>query len=362
MQRELFDLNKYMNCAIESIVPDIYKSTLKNPKETVFISKYMNSNKRNSIKRDAYFMKGQHIPVFLIASITSSCNMHCKGCYARANGMCNDAKTDEPLSSGEWLNIFEQANELGVSFVLLAGGEPLLRKDVVYAAAGVKDIIFPIFTNGSLIEEYLSFFDLNRNLVPVLSIEGGRGQTDERRGEGTYDNLMKTMKSMKKHKLLFGASITVTTENLLSITSEEFISNLHSHGCRLVFFIEYVPVEPDTNHLALTETERMKLENQLETLRQKYASIIFLSFPGDEKDMGGCLAAGRGFFHINPNGRAEACPFSPYSDRSLKTNTLLEALQSPFFKRLQAENLVGGEHNGGCALFEKEELVRQLLK
>ena len=77
--------------------------------------------------------------------------------------------------------------------------------------------------------------------------------------------------------------------------------------------------------------------------------------------MGGCLAAGRGFFHINPYGEAEACPFSPYSDRSLTDTSMLEVLQSPFFRKLQEDRLVGGEHTGGCALFEHEAEVREIL-
>ena len=90
--------------------------------------------------------------------------------------------------------------------------------------------------------------------------------------------------------------------------------------------------------------------------------MMFLSFPGDEKFMGGCLAAGRGFFHINPQGEAEACPFSPYSDRNLKEHSLLEVLRSPFFAKLREAELVGGEHTGGCALFERDDEVRKLLE
>ena len=77
--------------------------------------------------------------------------------------------------------------------------------------------------------------------------------------------------------------------------------------------------------------------------------------------MGGCLAAGRGFFHINPYGAAEACPFSPYSDRSLKNYSLLEALQSPLFNKIQTENLTWGEHDGGCTLFNHVNDIESLL-
>ena len=77
--------------------------------------------------------------------------------------------------------------------------------------------------------------------------------------------------------------------------------------------------------------------------------------------MGGCLAAGRGFMHIGPEGKAEACPFSPYSDRNVVESGVKESLKSPFFKKLRDSGLVGGEHTGGCTLFEYEEDVKKLL-
>ena len=90
--------------------------------------------------------------------------------------------------------------------------------------------------------------------------------------------------------------------------------------------------------------------------------MVFIAFPGDEKSSGGCLAAGRGFFHINAMGGAEPCPFSPYSDVSLKNMTLKEALKSPLFQKLQENGNLEKEHIGGCVLFEQEEQVKQLLK
>ena len=357
------ELTCYMNGAIEQMVKDILKSTLQNPKETAYLFQLRAHTKRNEKRRLAQEAAGQHIPAFLICSITHTCNLFCAGCYARANGLCAETAKMELLSAAKWRSIFEQAAELGISFSLLAGGEPLLRRDVMEEAAKVESVTFPIFTNGTLIDEaYASFFDAHRNLVPVLSIEGGRQRTDARRGEGTYEKLMDTMALLKAHKLLFGVSVTVTRENLIEVTSEAFMDMLQKSGCRLVFFIEYVPADPSTRHLAPTDEDRALLEEKQDALRLRYPSISFISFPGDEKYMGGCLAAGRGFFHINPYGSAEPCPFSPYSDRSLTDHTLLEVLQSPLFRMLQTEGLVGGEHIGGCALFEQEALVKQCLQ
>ena len=266
------------------------------------------------------------------------------------------------LSAEKWADIFSQASSLGIGFHLLAGGEPLMRRDVIEKAAELDNTIFPIFTNGTMIDEtYLQLFDSHRNLVPILSIEGNEVSTDARRGEGIYQQLLHKMKSLHDKKVLFGASITVTTQNIDEVTSQSFISQLHALGCRLVFFIEYVPIDSNTRHLAFGDNERLILADRQSQLRKDFDTILFLSFPGDEHKMGGCLAAGRGFFHINPYGAAEACPFSPYSDTNLQEHTLLEVLDSPLFHQLQKNHLVGGDHVGGCSLFEQEEAVKAIL-
>ena len=356
------ELTQYMNSSIAGIVKDVLKETIRNPRETAYLLKLMDYSKKNGQKRLKQEAAGQHIPAFLISSITQSCNLTCAGCYARANGTCTDTLRQPLLTAEEWGGIFRQAAELGVSFNLLAGGEPMLRPEILEEAAKVESILFPVFTNGTLFhEQYLSLFHAHRNLVPVLSMEGGSARTDARRGAGMYAGLQETMQKLKERGILFGVSLTVTRENVQELTSDAFLTTLKGYGCRLIFYVEYVPVAEGTQYLALLPEEIAYLEERLNALRPGYPCFVFLSFPGDEKFLGGCLASGRGFFHINPYGGAEPCPFSPYSDRSLKECTLLEALNSPFFRRLQETHLVGGEHTGGCALFEQESKVRELL-
>lgn len=127
---------------------------------------------------------------------------------------------------------------------------------------------------------------------------------------------------------LFGASVTLTTENIQTVTGEAFLNRLRTLGAKIVFFVDYVPADPGTEALAPGDAERDYLANRLDLLRAARDSMIYVSFPGDEQFSGGCLAAGRGFFHINPTGGAEPCPFSPVSDTSLKRVSLLEALDS----------------------------------
>ena len=72
--------------------------------------------------------------------------------------------------------------------------------------------------------------------------------------------------------------------------------------------------------------------------------FILLSFPGDERADGGCMAAGRGFFHINSHGGAEPCPFSPYSDVNVRDLGVREAMRSPLFSALREGNLLDDDH------------------
>ena len=115
-------------------------------------------------------------------------------------------------------------------------------------------------------------------------------------------------------------------------------------------------------NLAPGDREREKLLDELNRLRGDFSDMIFMSFPGDEKTSGGCLAAGRGFFHINSQGGAEPCPASPYSDINVRDASLIEALDSKLFKSLRDGDLLKDEHVGGCVLFEHKEEVEELLR
>ena len=146
------------------------------------------------------------------------------------------------------------------------------------------------------------------------------------------------------------------------VMGDAFLQSLIEKGCKAVVYVEYVPVNQKTAELAPDEGDRMYMAGRLDELRETYKELVFVSFPGDEKTSGGCLAAGRGFFHINAYGGAEPCPFSAYSDTSLKEVSLEEALQSPLFLKLQNSGTLTVEHTGGCVLFEQEETVKNFVK
>ncbi len=358
-----FDIQEYMTKGVERVVSDILRATLKDPRASASMLKFAAASRAASRKRRKAEDAGEHVPPFLIASITSQCNLHCAGCYSRCNHATVDAAPVRQLTDDEWLRVFEEADDLGVSFILLTGGEPLLRRDIIEAAGKRSNILFPIFTNGTFMDErYFELFARRRNLIPIMSIEGGQAVTDARRGLGVYDRLVANMDECRRRGLIFGASVTVTTENLREVTSRDFLRQLSDRGCRAVIFVEFVPVTEESRHLAPGDADREYLKREIDILRAESPEMVYISFPGDEKSSGGCVAAGRGFFHINSHGGAEPCPFSPYSDVNVRDTSLREALRSPLFLALQADGVLLEDHPGGCVLHEKRAEVERLLQ
>lgn len=361
------NLNSFMDGGIKNITGIAKNFYLGDLKGQAFIIKLIASVKKSSDLRKKHEKNETHIPPFLIASITSDCNLFCTGCYSRANGACsniNENSENKEMTGEEWSRIFKEASDIGVSFILLAGGEPFMRPEIIMEAANYKNMVFPIFTNGTLINEvHIEFFDKNRNMIPVLSIEGDAIRTDDRRGKGVADKVWEVAEQLKSRNILYGTSITVTSENRKKVLEQQFITGIKEMGCGLVFFVEYVPIEKGTENLMLSEDDLKELQHDLNLLRtdNKNKGIILLSFPGDEEAMGGCLAAGRGFFHINSGGEAEPCPFSPYSQMNLKENSLISVLKSRFFKDVREISAAGSEsHKGGCTLFQYENEVKDI--
>ena len=71
-----------MSNGVSNVIKSAVKATLKNSKEALFMAEFALATKKASEKRKKAEENGEHIPAFLISSITSSCNLHCAGCYS----------------------------------------------------------------------------------------------------------------------------------------------------------------------------------------------------------------------------------------------------------------------------------------
>ncbi len=353
-------ISSLMEQGIGTIMKTAGRFYLRNSAGRTFLANILPSMHKQARIRTRNEEQGRSVPAFLIASIASQCNLRCVGCYARAGG-CVGESGKQDLDTDQWRSIFSQASELGVSFILLAGGEPLLRREIVALASEFPNMMFPVFTNGTVLdEEAIRLLYTCRNLVPILSIEGGAAETDSRRGNGTYAQIQSAIAELERRSILFGVSITVTNKNLHQVTDVAFATSLYDQGCGLVLYVEYVPTEENTEHLVLTTSETVSLQKQCAALKNQFDRMIVLSFPGDEQAMGGCLASGRGFFHISPDGDAQPCPFSPYAKHNLLQTPMKDVLASEFFQGLR-EIAQCAPHEGGCTLFYQQTEVQRLL-
>lgn len=309
--------------------------------------------------RKKYEREGLLVPPVIITSITSRCNLSCAGCYMKRRGAMQSAEMrQETLAS-----VVEQAAELGVSIIVIAGGEPLVRQEEIFRIAKAHPVIlFPLFTNGLLIDENMAEAIAGcRNIVPVISFEGFRQDTDTRRGSGVYDRLLITSSRLKSRNIFFGCSVTTTRENFDRVTGEAFIRQMLLTGTRAFTFVEYVPMEPGTENLVLTPAQKKMLNAVLSDFNQKFPAL-FIGFPGDEDAYGGCLAAGRGFVHVSPSGDLEPCPAAPFSDVNLAHVPLKEALHSRLLALIRDEHGLLTETSGGCALRANRAWVQTLMK
>lgn len=346
-----------MNKSIRNLFKSALGITFTEPAKAFFLIKVLQWQRKAAKIRKEWENKGVHVPPFMIASVTKRCNLRCKGCYAMAQNRTSETE----MSTEKLKEVFNEAEELGISIALIAGGEPFIRKEILDITKDFPQMIFPVFTNGMLIDDGMANkIQDQKNVIPVISTEGYDKDTDYRRGEGVSRHLKKVFAQLSKKKIFWGVSVTVTGSNFEVITSDEFINDFVSSGCRLFFFVEYIPVSEGTEELVISEEQRDKLQDILNDFRQKCPSL-FIAFPGDEEKFGGCLSSGRGFIHISPGGSVEPCPFAPYSYSSLGDLSLKEALQSEFLLEIRNNYRELSESHGGCALWEKRDWVASLL-
>jgi len=285
------------------------------------------------------------IPPLLIVSTTEQCNLRCEGCYARAL----HRQPRQELTRPQVDSLLAQAADAGCSALLLAGGEPLLRPDWMDAAAAHPELLTLVFTNGTLLDGAMAErFAASRSLIPVISVEGGERATDARRGEGVGKKAHAALQRLRDINVPFGLSVTVSRENIGAVMEEGFLAPFIQLGCRLAIFVEYVPVDDTSKGLALSKKDKRRL---YWFCKRRGSGALRISFPGNERLLGGCLAAGRGFVHISASGDVEPCPFAGHSDRNITCVPLIDALQSPLLSRIQQKHsLLQETAAGGCAL------------
>ena len=347
-------LNHYLNHLLDELDPNVVKTTLLNFGFEAMLYGTKTIRKMRTVHNC-------NIPWLILMDPTSACNLHCTGCWAAEYG------NKLNLSYDELSGVVKQGKELGVYFYMFTGGEPLVRKsDIIKLCEEHHECQFLAFTNGTLVDEAFCR-EMKRvgNLMLAISLEGSPEVNDLRRGAGVYGKVMHAMDLLKENGLIFGTSICYMSKNCESVTSKEFVKLMVDKGCRYAMYFHYMPVGNEASaELLPTPEQRMYIKDRIREIRrlEKGEGLFTMDFQNDGEFVGGCIAGGRNYFHINANGDAEPCVFIHYSGANIRTHSLLEILKQPLFMAYRDNQPFNENHLRPCPMLENPEILQRLVK
>ena len=340
-----------------NIIENCDESVIKNMLLALGLGAGVNGTKAVRANREKYKC---NVPFTILFDPTSACNLRCKGCWSAEYGHKSNLTLDEMRS------IINQGTELGAHLYMLTGGEPLIRKnDIITLCRENPDCAFLVYTNATLIDQ--SFCDEMKsvgNIALALSIEGSEESNDSRRGGGAYKTTVEAMDLLKKNGLLFGISVCYTSENIPFVTSPEFLNLMVEKGALFAFYFNYMPVGKDAVvDLIPTPEQRVYMYKWIRQARNSKTGypMFTMDFQNDGEFVGGCIAGGRNYIHINSEGDMEPCVFIHYSDSNIREKTILEALQSPLFMAYYHNQPFNDNHLRPCPMLENPECLRKII-
>jgi MoaA/NifB/PqqE/SkfB family radical SAM enzyme len=309
-------------------------------------------------RRTAYHRRtGLQPPYCLIISPTMRCNLSCPDCYA------GRYDRGEEMPAALLDRILSEAGAMGMTFMTISGGEPFLRADLVDLMDRRRDMYFQVFTNGTLIDDALADrLAAMGHILPLISVEGFEAETDRRRGAGTFRRISAAMDRLRERGVLFGFSATATRENSELVVSDEFVDFYRGKGCSVGWYLNLMPVGCETDLSRMpTPEQRLHRRRRLLELRQR-KPLLLVDLWNDGALVGGCMAAGRYYVHVNVRGDVEPCVFCQFAVDNLGTRSLHEALESPFMRSIRARQPYSHNHLRGCMVIDHPEILREAVQ
>jgi MoaA/NifB/PqqE/SkfB family radical SAM enzyme len=303
-------------------------------------------------------LEGNASPIVYLISPTMKCNLNCPGCYASQYSRQDDLEI-ETID-----RVVTEGKALGMYMVTILGGEPFIRRDMLDIYRRHNDVFFQVFTNGTLISQELAD-DLAKmgNVMVAFSMDGFEEETDARRGKGVFKKVMQGMDQLREKGVPFGFSTMVTRYNLNTIISESFNDMLVQKGCLLGWHFLYIPAgkEPDISLMPTPEQRELLREKGAQYLRKK-KPILIIDFWNDAPLVGGCIAGGHYYFHINAKGDVEPCIFVHLAKDNIKDKSLKEAVNSPFFKSIRTHQPFSDNLLRPCMIIDHPHILRNFCQ
>jgi len=294
----------------------------------------------------------QRIPIQGSLELTFRCNLRCVHCYCNLPLNNRDVISKE-LKTGEIFNIFDQIAEAGCLWLLLTGGEPLVRKDFleIYAYAKKKGFLISLFTNGTLITPKIADYLAESPPSEVeITLYGVTKETYEK-VTGIPGSFKRCQKGIE---LLLARKIPLRLKTMAMTLNLNELSNIKEYAEDLGVKFRYDPeLNPRLDHsktpcnFRLSPEEVVKLDLADEKRVKEWREFCekFLG-PPQSNNLYLC-GAGVSLFHIDPYGQLSVCMMSRYQNYDLQHGSFHKGW-SNFFPQFIAQKPKSDYKCGQC--------------
>ena len=175
---------------------------------------------------------------------------------------------------------------------------------------------------------------------------------------------MDTMDLLRTNGIIYGTSICYTRHNCEAVTSDDFLDFLVEKGVSCSWYFHYMPVGMDASaELIPTVEQRKYIYRRIREVRafEGGKPIFLMDFQNDGEFVSGCIAGGKYYCHINPNGDVEPCVFIHYSNANIHEKSLLECLKQPLFRAYQYNQPFNDNLLRPCPMLENPLMLRKMV-
>lgn len=183
----------------------------------------MENNKRPAEARmtSYLFQKASkaNIPLSGTFELSPVCNFSCKMCYVRKTAQEVKSSGETMMTAEEWLQLAEEARRMGLLYILLTGGEPLLWPDFwyLYEKLCSMGFLISINTNGSLIDDQaIERFCKNPPVRINITLYGASDETYETLCgiKGAYHKVVSAIRKLKEKGIQVKLNGSLTPDNI----------------------------------------------------------------------------------------------------------------------------------------------------
>ena len=286
-----------------------------------------------------------HIPVSGTFKLTPRCNLFCEMCYIRMSQK-EQSDAGSELTAGEWLTLGKKTVDAGMVYLLLTGGEPLLRRDFeeIYTGLAEMGVMLSLNTNGTLLnEKILCCMEHHPPEKVNVTLYGASPETYHTvcSSDSGFEAALRGIRMLKEAGISVCINTTYTRYNAADMEKLISISKNNHIPIRMTSYLfppirctrdtnnscfltpeEYGCLAADFDMLTMTEEQKKRRIELLRQMKEMHAAGMF-----EEGRSVSCMA-GRGSFWITWDGKLLPCGMLPSLSRDIRNLNFDEAWRS----------------------------------